>query len=965
MSPSSKPDSGLVFSGAVMAQAPPPSRPSKPRAGGTPGAKPGNPTPQHVQMELKQRILFALGRLADRDTQQIAVEELDKLVETISPDCVSVFLSCLYDSEMQQKSVVKKECVRLFSLLVSVHTDLLVPHLTKIIASIMRRLRDPDSSVRDACVDSIASLSARMLCPSSSSSGLEKENGSQNASALTLATFSKPLFDALCEQNKSVQTGAALCLARVIENAKSLPPSALARLCPRICKFMSNPNFLARPALLGVIGSLSQVGALNQQQLALVMPCVHEALESTDWATRKAAAETLSRVGANLGPTLLSFRSTTLQVLESSRFDKVKPVRDSINDATQVWKNVPGTESETCGSANKSDRGDLVAAMQRLELRSLNPSSKETSCTAAQSAVNENKQTSSPNRLLKSSEKPLEAVKKRVPLLTDKKLNPEFFQKLAAKDADDWQIEVAVPRSCPPSNTQEPELTIKEGHDEVNSPLIRSTSKTEQLALGKNRPLQGSLALSNRRGLELDNPESSSLVVDDSPPSRTRGLRRISIRQNKNMLIGGLYSQDLEEDGRGINPSSTVANQAMNERSNWQFIHKQLTQLEQQQSSLLQMVQDIMVSSQENMSVLKARIWDLENIVEGLACDVGFPGAKSGFKVAAAGHENSGLRLPGRYTPGSEYVNPRFNKKTDSFRLLADRVYGSDNTHKARHNAHKLAETSFDDWDEFSFRVGPAGAHVLDGQVPGRRLKDLSNVDREDPGISQIGLRRLWDRVPGAARLGEGPSARSVWQASKDEATLAAIRVAGEDSELSEIETHSTAASRLAPPDPGSDILRHKAASGNEQGKGQFWSLWGSAMEFVQAGDMESAYTQVLCAEDERMLVRLMSRTGPVLDQFTSTTAAEVLRAVGLLLQQQSYFDFCLCWIQQVADMVASNGPECLDLSLDSKKELLVALQETNSMGLPDGWLGSSIDELIQQLANAWSIDMEGVETDL
>ena len=33
----------------------------------------------------------------------------------------------------------------------------------------------------------------------------------------------------------------------------------------------------------------------------------------------------------------------------------------------------------------------------------------------------------------------------------------------------------------------------------------------------------------------------------------------------------------------------------------------------------------------------------------------------------------------------------------------------------------------------------------------------------------------------GAARFGEGPSARSVWQASKDEAILEAIRVAGED----------------------------------------------------------------------------------------------------------------------------------------------------------------------------------------
>jgi hypothetical protein len=50
---------------------------------------------------------------------------------------------------------------------------------------------------------------------------------------------------------------------------------------------------------------------------------MHEALESSDWATRKAAAETLTRVGNNLGPALSSFRSETLQVLESCRFDKV------------------------------------------------------------------------------------------------------------------------------------------------------------------------------------------------------------------------------------------------------------------------------------------------------------------------------------------------------------------------------------------------------------------------------------------------------------------------------------------------------------------------------------------------------------------------------------------------------------------------------------------------------------------
>lgn len=934
MAPSSKADSGLVFSGAVPSPPSSASRPSKPRTGGAQGAKTGTPTPQHVQMELKQRILVALGRLADRDTQQIGIEELDKLVETISPDCVSVFLSCLYDSEMQQKSLVKKECVRLFSSLASLHADLLVPHLTKIIASIMRRLRDPDSSVRDACVDAIASLSARMLCPpSSSSSGLEKENGTQNASALTLATFSKPLFDALSEQNKSVQTGAALCLARVIESAKSPPLSALARLCPRICKFMSNPNFLARPALLGVVGSLSQVGALNQQQLALVMPCVYEALESVDWATRKAAAETLSRVGTNLGPALSSFKTSTLQVLEASRFDKVKPVRDSIIDATQVWKNLPEVESASCGTRTP-DGTELTSSMERLELCNHN----ENSLTTTQSTGNESKPDSSPNHLLKSSEKPLDAVKKRVPLLNDKKLNPEFFQKLAAKDPDEWQIEVAVPRNLPPQQSQDKEVIVREGHFETTGPLVKSSSKAEQRVDGKDMA-GGHHTPSNGKGLELNSPETRSSTIDESPSSRTFVQRKFSTRDAVLDSSTLAYMHGPEESGCGLDLSTSGSHSASNERLKWQAIQKQLSHLEQQQSSLLQMVQDIMISSQENMSVLKARIWDLENVVESLVGDVGFSGAKNPNVV----------RLPGRYTSVSDYANSRLNKNVDSFRL------------PLRHNAQKLPDTSFDDWDEFPYR----GANVRDDQMVGRRPSDLPKVEREDTGASHAGLRRLWDRVPGAVRLGEGPSARSVWQASKDEATLAAIRVAGEDSELSETDAHSNAASQLALPDPEAGSSRHKAGNGYEQGKGHYWSLWGSAMEFVQAGDIESAYTEVLCAEDERMLVRLMSRTGPVLDQLTITTASEVLRAVGALLQHQSYFDFCLCWIQQVADMVAGSGPDCLDISMDAKKELLMALQESTSMGLPDGWLGSSIDELLQQLALAWSIDIEPVETEM
>lgn len=56
-----------------------------------------------------------------------------------------------------------------------------------------------------------------------------------------------------------------------------------------------------------------------------MVPCVHEALESSDWATRKAAAETLMHIGSTLAPHLLTaFKSPTLLLLESCRFDKVR-----------------------------------------------------------------------------------------------------------------------------------------------------------------------------------------------------------------------------------------------------------------------------------------------------------------------------------------------------------------------------------------------------------------------------------------------------------------------------------------------------------------------------------------------------------------------------------------------------------------------------------------------------------------
>jgi hypothetical protein len=150
-------------------------------------------------IELKNRILSALNKLADRDTQQLAVEDLERLSESLSSEGLSMLLSCLYDftADAQQKSVVRRECIKMFGTLATLHPEALKPHLHKIVANIVRRLKDPDSSIREACVEAMGILAAQIPAGGAAAA----EAGS------SISIFVKPLLEALGEQNRNLQVG--------------------------------------------------------------------------------------------------------------------------------------------------------------------------------------------------------------------------------------------------------------------------------------------------------------------------------------------------------------------------------------------------------------------------------------------------------------------------------------------------------------------------------------------------------------------------------------------------------------------------------------------------------------------------------------------------------------------------------------------------------------------------------------
>lgn len=66
-----------------------------------------------------------------------------------------------------------------------------------------------------------------------------------------------------------------------------------------------------------------QVGAVAPQSLDSLMQSIHDCLSSSDWATRKAAADTLTALALHSSNLVTDGASSTLTVLEACRFDKV------------------------------------------------------------------------------------------------------------------------------------------------------------------------------------------------------------------------------------------------------------------------------------------------------------------------------------------------------------------------------------------------------------------------------------------------------------------------------------------------------------------------------------------------------------------------------------------------------------------------------------------------------------------
>ncbi|GAB2269896.1 hypothetical protein Dimus_004815 [Dionaea muscipula] len=554
------------------------------------------PTKQASSRDLRHRVLTCLTKLSDRDTHSLAAKELESIIPTLKSDTFSLFINSLSSTSTADKSAVRATSLRLLAELTSVHSNSLSTHLPKLLSAVIRRLRDPDSAVRSACVSAVSSFASHITRPPPFSS------------------IVRPLADSLStEQDFSAQSAAALCLSAAVDASPEPDEVQIKKLMPKWMKLLKCDGFKAKSSLLTLIRSavtVCQVG--NSTLLTDLVNVLAEFLKSDDWAARKAAAEALVEVAVVERDSLPELKVSCLKTLESRRFDKVKAVREAMNQMVEAWKEIPDVCDDSSPLPQSKD-----SFIENASDGCYPPRSRISSAVDSNTPQSRRKQL--PLRRPSPSDSTLKSTAKNrvAPDNSERRLSP-IFRKLERLKPSDFKGDIG-------------------GHQASSATVL----------CGDNQ---------GRNNEEV--PRSGDKENDKLP--RPRPALKWGLFPGNSGIVGAPYVEDCPESTVVVSNSTADVCRNHKECESLSLIRKQLVQIENQQSSLMDLLQKFMGSSQNGMHSLETRVHGLELALDDISYDLAISNARMLSSEPARSSSSSCCLLP-----GSEFLRSKLWKRAD------------------------------------------------------------------------------------------------------------------------------------------------------------------------------------------------------------------------------------------------------------------------------------------------------------
>lgn len=417
----------------------------------------------------------------------------------------------------------------------------------------------------------------------------------------------RPLADSLStEQDISAQSAAALCLSSAFDASPDPDTYQIVKLLPKWMKLLKCDGFKAKSSLLLLIRSAVRVCEIgNCNLLRDLVNCLAEFLKSEDWAARKAAAEALTDIAVVERDSLSEVKAACLKTFESRKFDKVKAVRETMTQMVEAWKEIPDVFDDGSPPPQSQASSKENASDGRYPARS-----------KISSAVDSNTP---------------ETRRKHVPF---RRSSPSDSA-LKTTAANRGTLDFIKKKSTPP-------VTRKV---DSRRPSGRNVEATD---------LYGS---------------SVTPAYENNPVGDDEGvLRRADIRPSKPETKRGLFSKNPgsrvvpypeEHSGATVVVSNTSADTCRHHKDceDLSLIRTQLVQIENQQSSLMDLLQKFIGSSQDGMHSLETRVHGLELALDDISYDL----AVSTARMSTAESSRTSCCL----LPGSDFLSSRFWRRPE------------------------------------------------------------------------------------------------------------------------------------------------------------------------------------------------------------------------------------------------------------------------------------------------------------
>lgn len=444
-------------------------------------------------------------------------------------------------------------------------------------------------------------------------------------------------------------------------------------MLPKMVKLARSDGFKAKPALLGLIGSVVAAdggGVVNGPGLmGNVVSCATELLSSEDWAARKAAAEALEKVAVAVAQRELVAEVKILCVnsLENRRFDKVKIARESMNRALEAWKEVNESSGENSPSKETNNgqcspplpkdyrQFSFETPQSKKKLiktkSSLSDCSSVTSSLVSKSSSYVGSETPQLKKTLFKSRSSMSSLSDDSSLTVAKNTSPQIpidkksrsrpARKSDARKPSNWKVDIRVPQEASDSPSAMPaEVSFERRNSEVvdsseyNSSNIGSSTKTEFIKrMYEEQVHKSSTRRSGSRVVPLQD-------VDDSDQSDV------------------VDAEEVDDNSAEFEDLSRIS--------------KQLIQIEKQQSNLMELLQTFMGASQNGINSLETRVSGLEKALDGISHDLGVQNGRMPNESAG----NSCCMIP-----GAEFLSPKFWRKNEGGRFVASKPCCSQSMH--------------------------------------------------------------------------------------------------------------------------------------------------------------------------------------------------------------------------------------------------------------------------------------------